>query len=213
VTLIYRRVLLHELLEESEAARDLLQAYRDGAVCMVNSPRSKLLHKKAVLALVSDPDSGLTLSQEERKIVDATVPWTRLVRTGETAYYGRRVHVMEHVVAHQERMVLKPSDDYGGRGVVLGWEVSAEEWLRSLTDALDKAYIVQERVVVPEYEYPVWTDDEIALSPLYTDTDPLLFNGQLRGVLTRISGSALLNVSAGTGSTAPTFLIDKWEDG
>jgi hypothetical protein len=96
--------------------------------------------------------------------------------------------------------------------VVLGWEVSADEWKIALDDALDQPYVVQERVPVPEYEYPVWSDREVALSPLYTDTDPLLFNGALGGVLTRISGSALLNVTAGTGSTAPTFLIEEWED-
>jgi uncharacterized circularly permuted ATP-grasp superfamily protein len=213
VNLIYRRVLLHELLEHAAEAHDLLQAYREGAVCMVNSPRSKLLHKKAVFALVSDPDSGLALDGDERSVVDATIPWTRLVRNGKTTYRGRQGDILDHAVDHQEQMVLKPSDDYGGRGVVLGWETSPDEWMRSLEDAVDQAYVLQERVAVPEYEFPVWSDDDISLTALYTDTDPLLFNGKLGGVLTRVSGSALLNVTAGTGSTAPTFLIEQWEDG
>lgn len=209
ITLIYRRVLLHELLEKAEEAQPLLQAYRDGAVCMVNSPRSKLLHKKAVFALIGDPRLGLTLTKEEQAIVEATIPWTRLLVPGETTYGERRVDLLSFVLAEQERLVLKPVDDYGGRGVVLGWESSSEEWERALETGLQGQYIVQERVPVPQEDFPVWEEEagQVEAIPLLVDTDPLLFRGQMGSVLTRISGSALLNVSAGAGSTTPTFAL------
>jgi hypothetical protein len=41
------------------------------------------------------------------------------------------------------------------------------------------------------------------------DTDPYLFDTDVQGCLTRLSTVTLLNVTAGGGSTVPTFLIDQ----
>jgi hypothetical protein len=216
ISLVYRRVLLHELLERADEAHGLLQAYRDGAVCMVNSPRSKLLHKKSMFALLTDRQLGLALTEEEEDVINATVPWTRIAAEGPTTYGGRRVDLVQFVLAEQERLVLKPFDDYGGKGVVLGWEVTPEEWRGALEAAVNSRYVVQERVPIPCAEFPFWQgggpsggSGSVAVAPLLLDTDPLLFRGRLGSVLTRISGSALLNVSAGTGSTTPTFVVEE----
>ncbi len=209
ITLVYRRVLLHELLENATEADQLLQAYRDGAICMVNSPRSKLLHKKSLFALLSDRQLGLELSREEEDMVEATIPWTRLVRAGESTYHGDAIDLTRFVLAEQERLVFKPVDDYGGRGVVLGWEVTPDVWEKSLEQAMQQHYVVQEKVPVPEEQFPVWESNSVSLIPFLLDTDPLLFRGQVGSVLTRISGSALLNVSAGTGSTTPTYMVQE----
>ncbi|MGH2444382.1 MAG: hypothetical protein ACRDFX_14605, partial [Chloroflexota bacterium] len=68
---------------------------------------------------------------------------------------------------------------------------------------------VQERVNVPTESFPVWRDDRLEWSPLLLDTNPLLFRGKTGGILTRLSQSAVLNVSAGTGSAAPTFVLQE----
>src|ERR671914_499787 len=52
VDLIYKRVLLSELVERCGVDHGILRAVRDGAVCMVNPPRCKILHKKASLAVL-----------------------------------------------------------------------------------------------------------------------------------------------------------------
>ena len=46
VNLVYRRVLTSELLARGDGTRALREAYMAGAVCVVNSFRAKLLHKK-----------------------------------------------------------------------------------------------------------------------------------------------------------------------
>lgn len=211
VTLVYRRVLLHELLERAGEAEQLLRAYGEGAVCMVNSPRSKLLHKKAVFALLSDQTLGLDVTHEEQMVVDATVPWTRLVVDETTSYEGQRVNLVELLRTNQDRFALKPVDDYGGRGVVLGWDTDPEQWQKEIGNALESHYVVQERVEVPSEEFPAWKDESLEVVPLLVDTDPLLFRGELCGILTRISGDPLLNVTAGTGSTTPTFMVSEEE--
>jgi hypothetical protein len=40
------------------------------------------------------------------------------------------------------------------------------------------------------------------------DMDPYLFEGRPSGCLTRLSSSALLNVTAGAGSVVPTYVVE-----
>jgi hypothetical protein len=209
IDLVYRRVLLHELLDRAEEAAPLLQAYADGAVCMVNSPRSKLLHKKSIFALLSEGVPGFGMSPEERAVVDLTIPWTRLLRDTTTTYGGENVELVALLESNRERFALKPVDDYGGRGVILGWDTDENEWARGLESALRNRYVVQERVTVPHGDFPIWDSGSVRMESMLVDTDPLLFYGEVAGILTRISSDQLLNVSAGTGSTTPTFVFEE----
>jgi hypothetical protein len=207
IDLIYRRVLLDELLGKADEAQALLSAYREGAVCMVNSPRSKLLHKKTVFAMLSEGTLGIHVSDEEQATIDRTVPWTRSVAPGQTSYRGEMVELMTLLRARKDRFVMKPADDYGGRGIVLGWESSEKEWEYSLETGPEVGLVVQERTEIPEEDFPVWEDGRPALSRMMLDADPFLFKGRMGGILTRLSGSSVLNVTAGTGSSTPTFVV------
>jgi hypothetical protein len=129
------------------------------------------------------------------------------VLNGATTYQGETRDLLGLMLTLQDRFALKPVDDYGGRGVVLGWDSSEVEWRRALEEAVDQPFIVQERVTVPQAEFPVMLEGSMELVPLMVDTDPLLFDGRLGGILTRISGSPMLNVTAGSGSTTPTFVV------
>jgi hypothetical protein len=60
---------------------------------------------------------------------------------------------------------------------------------------------------MPQGEFPLWSDGGVAIEPLLIDTDPLLFRCEMGGILTRVSSNTLLNVSAGTGSAAATFVV------
>ena len=51
-------------------------------------------------------------------------------------------------------------------------------------------------------------EDGIRMLDLAVDLDPYLFHGRPSGVLTRLSSSALLNVTAGAGSIVPTFVVE-----
>ncbi|MBK6722019.1 MAG: hypothetical protein IPG58_01690 [Acidobacteria bacterium] len=54
VDIVYKRLLVNEYLPIMERDHALLDAYRAGAVCMVNSFRGKLVHKKAVFAVLTN---------------------------------------------------------------------------------------------------------------------------------------------------------------
>lgn len=208
VNLVYRRVLTSELLAKGREAGALLDAYLAGAACVLNTFRAKLLHKKMSLALLSDGKYASFYTAEQQRAIARHIPWTRKVRNGPTTRAGARIaDLAAYVAEHRDELVLKPNDEYGGKGVVLGWTVSQAEWERALRAALDESFVVQERVAVPRERFPVALDG-LRFLELAMDMDPYLFDGRAAGCLSRLSSSALLNVTAGAGSVAPTYVVE-----
>ena len=176
---------------------------------MVNTFRAKLLHKKMTLALLSDERYRPLYTPDQRAAIDRHVPWTRRVRDGSATRGGRRLRDLAAFVAkNRARLVLKPNDEYGGKGVVLGWMVDQATWEQALSEALGGCYVVQEAVEVPREAFPVALEDGVRMMDLAIDLDPYLFHGRPSGVLTRLSSSALLNVTAGAGSVVPTYVVE-----
>lgn len=208
IDLVYRRVLTSELLAQPDVAKPLIEAYRNHDVCVVNSFRAKSLHKKAIFSLLTDDAYANLLTDAEQSVVAAHIPWTRTLTDTKTTYQGNSVDLLPFVLEQREGLVLKPNDEYGGKGVVMGWETAPEDWERALATAVETPSVAQERVPVERDLFPVWEQDELQWVELTPDIDPFLFGTSVRGVLTRLSAAALLNVTAGTGSLAPTFLVE-----
>lgn len=207
--LIYKRVLIDELVTREGLESPVVRAVRAGAVCMVNPFRCKMLHKKASLAVVSDERQAGLLSGDEREAVQAHVPWTRLVEERTTEHDGRTVDLVEFTSANREGLVLKPNDEYGGKGIVLGWTVDDATWQSAIRTALSEPYIVQERVEVPSEGWPAMVGGALHIGERMLDTAPFLADGTIMtGCLTRIATDPLLNVTAGGGSNVPSFLVE-----
>jgi hypothetical protein len=208
-TLLYKRVLIDELVTREGLDSPVVRAVQAGAACMVNPFRCKMLHKKASLAVVSDERQATLLSPEQRAAVLAHVPWTRLVEERTTEHGGAPVDLVEFTSANRERLVLKPNDEYGGKGIVLGWTVDDDTWQAAIRTALGEPYIVQERVEVPSEGWPALTGGALHIGERMLDTAPFLADGSvMTGCLTRIATDPLLNVTAGGGSNVPTFLVE-----
>jgi uncharacterized circularly permuted ATP-grasp superfamily protein len=197
VNLVYRRVLTSELLARGEDTRALRDAYVAGAVCVVNSFRAKLLHKKMSLALLSDERFERLYTPAQRAAIRRHVPWTRRVRP----------ELADEIAGRRQTLVLKPNDEYGGKGVVLGWTVSQAEWEAAIGTATTESYVVQEAVEIPRVPFPIALDG-LRYIDLAVDLDPYLFEGRPGGFMTRVSAAALLNVTAGAGSVVPTFVVE-----
>jgi hypothetical protein len=206
--LIYKRVLITELIQTCGLESPVVRAVRDRAVCMVDGFRCKLLHKKAGLAVLSDERNAAMFDADDHAAIHASIPWTRVVEERKTTHQGREVDLLPFVAEHRDRLVLKPSDEYGGKGVVLGWTVDASAWERAMREALATPHIVQEKVRIPSEPYPSWVEGRVEVYDRMFDTAPFVTNGNhMEGLLTRLSTAALLNVTAGGGSTVPTFLV------
>lgn len=209
VTLIYKRVLIDELVKECGLEHGVVRAVREHAVCMVNPFRCKLLHKKASLAVIGDERNAGLFSADERRAVARHVPWTRVVEERMTEVDGMRIDLVPWMAERREQLVLKPNDDYGGRGIVLGWTVTRDQWDTAIRGALEEPFIVQQRVAIPEEPFPAWVNGALDIHDRSLDTAPYVSQGRfVEGCLTRISTDELLNVTAGGGSNIPTLLLE-----
>ena len=210
ITLIYKRVLISELVERDGLDQPVIQAVRDGNVCMVNPFRCKILHKKASLAVLSDDRNSDLFSDAELEAIEAHIPWTCRVEERNASYHGQRIDLMPFILEHREKLVLKPNDEYGGKGIVLGWETDPSDWAQAIQTALTDPYIVQERVTIPSEPFPSMVDGHLTLIDRMLDTNPFVFYGNyMDGCLSRLSTEALLNVTAGSGSAVATFVVEK----
>jgi hypothetical protein len=210
VDLVYKRVLLTELVQRAGLDCAVLQAVQAGAVCLANGVRAKLLHKKTSLAVLSDDRNASWFDADMQRAIAAHIPWTRVVEPRRTRTPdGTEADLLPWCEAHQDRLALKPSDDYGGHGIVLGWTVDPAEWRRALAAAVETPTVVQDRIVLPRESYPGWGDGGLVWADRQVDTAPYIAHAAaVDGILTRLSTEALLNVTAGGGSQTPTFLVE-----
>jgi len=208
IDIVYKRLLVNEYLPVMAEYPALLEACRAGAVCLVNNFRSKMIHKKALFAVLTDARHARLFTAEEREAVRRHVPWTRMVRAGKTEKDGETIDLLDYVSRNSSRLVLKPNDDYGGHGIHIGWSNDQTAWEEALRAALaDGDYLVQERVKTARETFPALGDDgSVVFAEQLVDLDPLLFNGRVGSAFTRLSSTELANVSSG-GGMVPTFVI------
>ena len=208
IDLIYKRVLYSELVQRMGVSNPVLDAVRDKAVYMTNSPSAKLMAKKASLAFLSDEQNSHLFTSAQKKAIHDHIPWTRVVSESKSTYDGQEIDLLEFITQNRDRLVLKPNDEYGGEGVVLGWECVEDDWHATLQHAIETPHVVQEKVTLLQRDFPSWVDGSLDISSRYVDADPYAFNGKdTYGCLTRLSPLALLNVTAGGGSVVPTYII------
>src|SRR5262249_3994307 len=159
--LVYRRTVLSEVVEKEDEGRPFLRGYRERLCPFVNSLRCRLPEDKAFFAILTDEAFASLATAEERAFLARLVPWTRKVEERHTERDGRRIDLVPHVLAEREDLVLKPAHTYGGRSVYVGAETAPGEWEAAIRRALGGAWVVQERVDIPEEPFPVFEGDEL----------------------------------------------------
>ena len=210
IDLVYRRCLVNDIVDRPDECRALVDAYRARAVCVANTLKCKLPHKKAFFSVLTDPRFASLFDAADRAAIAPHVPWTRLVREGRTTRGGDTVDLLAHIRVNRAGLVLKPNDDFGGHGVTLGWEAGDADWDSAIAHAVaaeEDAWVVQEKITVRREPFPRFGPGEgAALTDMLVDCAPYLFRGRLAGFLTRLSAGGLANVTSG-GGQVPSFIV------
>jgi len=216
IDLLYRRVLINDIVAKPKECEALVKAYESGAVCVANNFRCKIPHVKAFFAVLTDAKNGKYFSPDERELIERHVPWTRVVADVKTEYDGVSIELLEYIRKNQKNLVMKPSDEYGGMGVTLGWEVEKKNWEQAIEQALPggkaaKAHgnwIVQERIPMRRGVFPhIGKGYKVDFRNMLVDFAPYLFRGKVAGYLTRLSSTSLANVTSG-GGQIPSFRVE-----
>jgi len=211
IDLVYRRVLINDMVAREPECRALLDAYTSQTVCVANSLRCKIPHKKAFFAVLTDERYGALFSQAEREMIRRHVPWTVLVEERRVTVGDRPVDLVPHLRAHRDQFVIKPNDEYGGTGVTLGWETSERDWDAAIARAIaerDRGWVAQQRIAVRREMFPVCDAGGMTMRDMLVDFAPYIFRGKLAGFLTRLSATGLANVTSG-GGQVPAFVVSR----
>jgi hypothetical protein len=215
IDLVYRRVLINDIVARPEECNALVKAYEANAVCVANNFRCKIPHVKAFFAVLTDERNAKMFSKREHEVVRNHIPWTRVVEDTKTSHLGETVELLSFIRSHRENLVLKPSDEYGGSGVTLGWETDEKKWESVLEKGAAAArsggeagcWIVQERIPIRREVFPyIHQNNTIEMRDVLVDMAPYLYRGKLCGYLTRLSATGLANVTSG-GGQVPAFRI------
>jgi hypothetical protein len=215
IDLVYRRVLINDIVARPKECEALVKAHAANAVCVLNSFRCKIPHVKAFFAVLTDEKNSGLFSKNERDAIQQHVPWTRVVADVKTTHYGEPIELLPYIRKQRENLVLKPSDEYGGTGVTLGWETSDKDWDATIEKAIAAVraggdagcWIVQERIAIRREIFPYITPGgDVEYKDMLVDFAPYLFRGKLAGFLTRLSATGLANVTSG-GGQVPAFRV------
>jgi len=197
VDVIYRRI--DDLFMDPEAFRPdsalgvagLMRAWRAGNVALANAPGAGVADDKVVYAYV--PEMVRYYLGEEPVLPN--VPTYRCIEPSER----------EYVLANLEQLVVKPANESGGYGMLMGPQANPgqRQAFGRLIRANPRNYIAQP--VVALSTVPTLIDDQV--EPRHVDLRPFILSGDsvqvTTGGLTRVAmrkGSLVVNSSQGGGS-------------
>lgn len=207
IDLVYRCVKVQEFLVRYDLTHPLVRAYKDHAICMVNSFRAELARKKAVFDLLTDDAIVGSFPAAERKVLRESIPWTRMVGATTTMYQNQQVDLVEFIQQHRQTLVLRPNDDHSDQHEYRGWETDDAGWERAVRTALRNPYVVQERSEPSVATFPVYQFGSLEFKPLRVDVHPHSLLGKVQGCSSWISPVESTKFSTLHG-IAPTFVIE-----
>ncbi len=206
IDVVYRRLGVQEFLIRFDLSHPLVQAYRERTVCVVNSFRSELAHKKAMFALLTDDILTAKVPASERKAIREHVPWTRLVQATKTTHGDQVIDLPEFILQNREKLTFKPNDDYSDLHSYFGWEMDQADWERALRQAMRAPYVVQERVEPVRSVFPLMSFGHMEFREMQVDVHPHAYLGKVQGCSSWLStGRTGFSSAAGI---VPTFILD-----
>ena len=128
IDLVYRRVLINDILAKPDECRALVDAYAARARLHGQHVPVQDRAQEGVLRRADRPVACVALLDRERAVIHAHIPWTRVLDEARRIKGEAAATCWRTCARWREHLVLKPNDEYGGTGVTLGWEMTEGEW-------------------------------------------------------------------------------------
>jgi|LSQX01.1.fsa_nt_gb uncharacterized protein (TIGR00268 family) len=200
IDLIYRRATTVRIVDNYEHIKDFIKAYKEKAVCVVGGMRSQIIHNKIIFSVLHDKQSVNFLTEKEHEFIKNHIPYTCI-------FEKRNKVLMEEVCKQKNKYVLKPFDEYSGKGVYMGADFDEKTWIEIIDSIEDKTYIVQEFCEIPAIDMlTINGNKEVYFEKYGYLVGVFMYNGQFKGLYTRVGRK---NIIAATGEslTVPNFIL------
>jgi hypothetical protein len=147
IDVVYRTFVPDQIAEEPggwDLVAPLRRAYRAGGTLLWTPFSSNMFANKAGMALLSDPARRRAFGEDECRLIDRILPWTRLL---DAEVLANDPDLVDECLARREELVLKVNARGGGVGVVVGWDTDDATWRRALENTATEGSVVQQRVM------------------------------------------------------------------
>lgn len=201
IDMIYRRIVTAEFIEKSQEIPDLIAAYKEGAVCMIGSLRSQIMHNKIIFKILHDEDTLEFLNEEERELIKNHVPITK-------EFQGDK-KIFDEVLHHKDKYILKPIDSFASQGVNTGRDFDQEGWKKIVRNCWKKGFLYQE--FIDPYTRPFVQfeeNGELKVKDFKLNIGVTMYNEKFAGLYTRISRKNIIFGRKGYFSI-PNMLVQK----
>jgi glutathionylspermidine synthase len=193
IDIVQRRILFPDFIRRQRELATLVDAYRRGRVCMVNSLRSYIVGNKVTLAMLSQGLFGSSL--RDQRLVAELLPTTEFVSRESR----------ELLLHDKDRWVLKGAFGSGGKEVTIGRRASATEWREAVDHATRAPSVAQRLEPIPRCTVPHMNDaGQAEMTELYANWNPWVFGGRYGGATTRVGWKPVVVISGGGGLLACT---------
>jgi len=201
IHLAYRAIAFEEILDRMDEVQDLLRAYKDKAVCLVNPLRSRLASSKSIVSFLTTPECDRFFTENENEMKRQHLPWTRCLSDAEDFYGHRKVFLIDFLKDEKDTIVLKPSgSSHGSRRVYIGCETPDAEWNTAVDRALkEQDWVIQEQVPVPMMTVPESVNQKLDFAYKKHNFNLLVSGGKYAGGFARLSDESVVNVGTGGG--------------
>jgi hypothetical protein len=212
VDLVYRDYAVLDLVELVADGMDpepMRRLFRENRV--VSSITAELDCKSCFEVLTDPVLSEKYFSEEERRVFQHHVLWTRVVRERQTSLpTGETGDLLEFARREREWLVLKPSRGYGGDGVLLGQTVGDGEWVSALDAALadEELWVLQRLAQIPVVEVPTLMPDGTLHPEAFYHVMGFASSDDGIAILARASQRQVVNV-AQRGGMAAVMVVEE----
>ncbi len=188
IDLVYRRAVNFECFDRADEIKPLIEAYRNGDVCMVGPFRSQLLHNKNVFRVLRHPDVLSLFTPEEQTLIRDRIPQTLRLTEEEVRQCS--------VVREREAWLIKPEDRYAAQEVIAGRDCTKVQWQRLLEEkSRSGGYLLQEFCNHGEDRFLSCFDRSDGSFEEVTCRNVIgvyMYNGKFSGVYTRVGTSSII---------------------
>jgi hypothetical protein len=207
IDIIYRGLRLQEFLVRFDLNHPIVRAYKEHAVCMVNSFRSEAISKRALFDLLTDEAVTGKFPAAERKAIKDFIPWTRVVQAAKTTHGGKTIDLPDFAMKHRAKLVLKPNSDSTDLQTFRGADTDDLGWEKALRQAMRSPYVIQEAAESGRAVFPLLQYGSLVMKDMHVEMHPHLLGGKIHGL------SSWLSVAGTTGFTtlsglAPSLLLE-----
>ncbi len=183
IDIIYRRAVTVDIMNNLDACKDFIEAFKDNAVCVLGGLKTQIIHHKALFYILRNPLTKAILTDRENDLIEKHIPYTSRLFDAD----------LDRVKKDKDSFIIKPADSYASKGVYAGVDIKENEWSCLIEKYKNEDYIVQE-YCTPYKTENIYLADENPEFKMYSNLTGLyVYGGVFAGVYSRLSDGGIIS--------------------